>query len=54
MIAIDQELKITRERVSYLVDLLARLRISGRPEELALYFERGHLIRVRASPHRKF
>jgi len=36
MIATDQELKITRERVSYLVDLLARLRISSRPEELAL------------------
>ena len=37
MIATDQELKITRERVSYLVDLLARLRISSRPEELALH-----------------
>lgn len=36
MIASDQELKITRERVSYLVDLLARLRVSSRPEELAL------------------
>lgn len=36
MIATDQELKITRERVSYLVDLLARLRLNSRPEELAL------------------
>ncbi len=36
MIASDQELKITRERVSYLIDLLARLRVSSRPEELAL------------------
>ena len=36
MIANDQELKVTRERISYLLDLLARLRISSRPEELAL------------------
>ncbi len=36
MITNDQELAVTRERISYLVDLLARLRISSRPEELAL------------------
>jgi len=36
MIQSDQELKVTRERVSYLLDLLARLRASSRPEELAL------------------
>lgn len=36
MIQSDQELKVTRERVSYLLDLLARLRVSCRPEELAL------------------
>jgi hypothetical protein len=36
MIQNDQELKVTRERISYLLDLLARLRISSRPEELAL------------------
>ena len=36
MINSDQELKVTRERISYLFDLLARLRISSRPEELAL------------------
>ena len=36
MIQNDQELKVTRERVTYLLDLLARLRLSSRPEELAL------------------
>jgi hypothetical protein len=36
MIQSDQELKVTRERVSYLLDLLARLRAGSRPEELAL------------------
>lgn len=36
MIQNDQELKVTRERVSYLLDLLARLRVSSRPEELGL------------------
>ncbi len=36
MIQNDQELKVTRDRVSYLLDLLARLRVSCRPEELAL------------------
>jgi hypothetical protein len=36
MILNDQELKVTRERVSYFLDLLARLRVSSRPEELAL------------------
>jgi len=36
MIQSDQELKVTRDRVSYLLDLLARLRVSSRPEELAL------------------
>ena len=36
MIQSDQELKVTRERISYLLDLLARLRATSRPEELAL------------------
>ncbi|HEY7157546.1 MAG TPA: hypothetical protein VH575_26560 [Gemmataceae bacterium] len=36
MIQNDQELKVTRERISYFLDLLARLRISSRPEELPL------------------
>ncbi len=36
MIQNDQELQVTRERIRYLIDLLARLRISSRPEELAL------------------
>ena len=36
MIQNDHELKVTRERITYLLDLLARLRASSRPEELAL------------------
>ena len=36
MIQNDQELKVTRERISYLLDLLAQLRLSSRPEELGL------------------
>jgi hypothetical protein len=36
MIQNEHELRVTRERISYLLDLLARLRISTRPEELAL------------------
>ncbi len=36
MIQSDQELKVTLERVSYLHDPLARLRVSSRPEELGL------------------
>jgi hypothetical protein len=36
MIQNDEELKVTRERIAYLLDLLARLRIGSRPEELAL------------------
>lgn len=36
MIQNDQELKVTRERITYLLDLLARLRVSSRPEELGL------------------
>jgi len=36
MIRNEQELKVTQERISYLLDLLARLRVSSRPEELAL------------------
>jgi hypothetical protein len=35
MIQNDQELKVTRERITYLLDLLVRLRVSSRPEELA-------------------
>jgi hypothetical protein len=36
MIKNDHELKVTRDRISYLLDLLSRLRASTRPEELAL------------------
>ncbi len=36
MIQNDQELKVTRERISYLLDLLTRLRVGSRPEELVL------------------
>ena len=36
MIQNDRELKVTRERISYFLDLMARLRVSSRPEELAL------------------
>lgn len=36
MIQNDQELRVTRDRISYLLDLLDRLRISSRPEELSL------------------
>ena len=36
MIQSDQELKVARERVTYLLDLLTRLRASARPEELPL------------------
>jgi hypothetical protein len=32
----DQELTVTRERISYLLDLLTRLRVTCRPEELPL------------------
>ena len=32
----DEELRVTRERVSELLDLLARLRVTSRPEERAL------------------
>jgi len=36
MIQNDQGLRVTRERITYLLDLLARLRVSSRPDELAL------------------
>jgi len=36
MIKNDQELQVTRDRIAYLLDLLARLRVSSRPEELPL------------------
>ncbi len=36
MIQNDQELAVTRDRIAYLLDLLARLRRSSRPEELTL------------------
>lgn len=36
MIQNDHELNVTRERISYLLDLLARLRRTSRPEELSL------------------
>jgi hypothetical protein len=31
----DHELTVMRERVSYRLDLLARLRVASRPDELA-------------------
>jgi hypothetical protein len=36
MIQNDEELAITRERIGYFLDLLARLRLSCRPAELPL------------------
>jgi hypothetical protein len=36
MIDNEDELKIAQKRISYFLDLLARLRVSSRPEELAL------------------
>ncbi len=36
MIQNDEELAVTRERISYFLDLLVRLRVSSRPEELSL------------------
>ena len=36
MIQNDQELTVTRERIAYFYDLLTRLRVSSRPEELPL------------------
>ena len=45
MIQNDQELKVARDRVSYLLDLLARLRVSSRPEELVLV-SRGYRAEV--------
>jgi hypothetical protein len=36
MIKNDQELDVRCQRVSYLLDLLSRLRVTSRPEELAL------------------
>jgi hypothetical protein len=36
MIHNDDEETVTRERIAYFLDLLARLRLSSRPEELAL------------------
>jgi hypothetical protein len=32
----DNDLAVTRQRISYFLDLLARVRVSSRPEELAL------------------
>ena len=36
MITSDQELKVTRERIAYLLDLLIRLRVTSRAEEFVL------------------
>ena len=36
MIQNDKELAVTQDRITYYLDLLVRLRISSRPEELAL------------------
>jgi len=36
MIQNDKELAVTQDRITYFLGLLVRLRISSRPEELAL------------------
>jgi hypothetical protein len=36
MIQNDQEMNVSRKRIVYLLDLLARLRVRSRPDELAL------------------
>ncbi|HYV35612.1 MAG TPA: hypothetical protein VE988_07905 [Gemmataceae bacterium] len=36
MIQNDKELQVSRERIAYFLDLLARIRTTCRPEELAL------------------
>ena len=36
MIQNDKELAVTQDSITYYLDLLVRLRISSRPEELAL------------------
>ena len=36
MIQNDQELEVTKDRIRYFLDLLARLRVSSRPAELPL------------------
>ena len=36
MVQDDQELAVTRERIEYFLDLLTRLRVSSRSQELAL------------------
>jgi hypothetical protein len=36
MIQNDQELEVTKQRIVYFLDLLARLRVTCRPEELPL------------------
>jgi hypothetical protein len=36
MIRNDEELAVTRERIAWFLDLLARLRAGSRPEELPL------------------
>jgi hypothetical protein len=41
----DNELKVTRDRIGYFLDLLARLRQSSRPEELHLV-SRGYRAEV--------
>jgi len=36
MVSRDDELTVTRERITYFLDLLTRLRASSRPDELSL------------------
>jgi hypothetical protein len=36
MIHDENELRVTKERIAYFLDLLARLRVSSRPEEFPL------------------
>lgn len=50
MIQNENELKVTRERITYLLDLLARLRVSSRPEELP-FVSSGYRAEVERMQH---
>ena len=52
MIQNDEELAVTRERISYFLDLLVRLRVSSRPEELSLA-SGGYRAEVERMPERE-
>ena len=50
MIHNDDELIVTRERIAYFLDLLARLRVGSRPEELAFVLS-GYRAEVERMQH---